>query len=146
MSVCVSACVFVCVSVCSLLRYSLNIFLPQLPEVGCPIFLEIQNLWRKVIERSGLWLKFFCLEVVANRWLILPYKTWWKPLFLKDLRPMVKGHIANFDISLDIFEFLRFWWFFPFSKKNRVYGWFCFKNASGWIRDLWLKGISLILA
>ena len=29
--------------VCSLLRYRLNVFLPQLPEVGCPIFLEIRN-------------------------------------------------------------------------------------------------------
>ena len=29
-----------CSSVCSLLRYHLNVFLPPLPEVGCPIFLE----------------------------------------------------------------------------------------------------------
>jgi hypothetical protein len=34
--------------------------------------------------------------------LILPYKTWWKPCFL------IKGRIANFSISLDVFEFLRF--------------------------------------
>ena len=33
----------VCLSVCSLLRYHLNIFLPLLPEVGCPTFFEIQN-------------------------------------------------------------------------------------------------------
>ena len=54
-------------SVCSLLRYRLNIFLPQLPEVGCPIFLEIWNPWGKVMERSGLRLEHFRLEVVLNR-------------------------------------------------------------------------------
>ena len=63
---------FVCVSVCSLLRYRLNVFLPQLPQVGCPIFLEIRNPWGKVMEKS-----FFC-------WLILPYKTWWKTRFPMD--------------------------------------------------------------
>ena len=36
-------CVSVCVSVCSLLRYRLNVFLPTLPEVGCPKILEIRN-------------------------------------------------------------------------------------------------------
>ena len=48
----------------SLLRYRLNVFLPQLPEVGCPIFLEIQNPWGKVMERSGLRFEHFCLKVV----------------------------------------------------------------------------------
>ena len=42
----------VCLSVCSLLRYRLTVFLPPLPEVGCPIFLEIRNPWGKVMERS----------------------------------------------------------------------------------------------
>ena len=37
----------VCTSVCSLLRYRLTVFLPPLPEVGCPIFLEIKNPWGK---------------------------------------------------------------------------------------------------
>ena len=41
-------------------------------------------------------------------WLILPYKTWWKPRFLMDERSLVEGYIANFGISLDVFEFLRF--------------------------------------
>ena len=57
-------CVFVCVYVCSLLRYRLTVFLPPLPEVGCPLFLEIQNPWGKVMERSGLTFEHFCLEVV----------------------------------------------------------------------------------
>ena len=34
-----------------------------------------------------------------------------------DWRPLVEGYIANIGISLDIFEFLRFGWFFPFFKK-----------------------------
>ena len=49
--------------------------------------------------------------------LILPYKTWWKPRFPIDLRPLVKGYIANIGISLDVFEFARFLRFFPFKKK-----------------------------
>ena len=48
---------------------------------------------------------------------ILPYKTCWKPRFPMDERPLVEGYIANFGISLDVFEFLRFGWFFPFFKK-----------------------------
>ena len=59
-----SVCLSVCPSVCSLLRYRLSIFLPPLPEVGCPIFLEIRNPWVKVMERSGLTLEHFCLKVV----------------------------------------------------------------------------------
>ena len=53
-SKCPSVCLSVCVSVCSLLRYRLTVFLPPLPEVGCPIFLEIPNPLGKVVERSGL--------------------------------------------------------------------------------------------
>ena len=47
-------CVSVCLSVCSLLRYRLTVFLPPLPEVRCPIFLEIWNPWGKVMERTFL--------------------------------------------------------------------------------------------
>ena len=57
---CVSVCVSVCVCVCSLLRYGLNIFLPQLPEVGCPNLLDIRNPWWKVLETSGLRFENFC--------------------------------------------------------------------------------------
>jgi hypothetical protein len=45
-------------------RSFLTVFLPPLPEVGCPIFLEIRNPWEKVMERSGLTFEHFCLEVV----------------------------------------------------------------------------------
>ena len=62
-----SVCLCVCLSVCSLLRYRLTVFFPPLPEVGCPIFLEIRNPWGKVMERCGLTFKHFCLKVVSNR-------------------------------------------------------------------------------
>ena len=61
-----SVCLSVRVCVCSLLRYRLNLFLPPLPEVGCPIFLEIRNPWGKVMERSGLRFEHFCLKIVKN--------------------------------------------------------------------------------
>ena len=48
----------------SLLRYRLTVFLLPLPEVRCPIFLEIRNLWGKVMVRSGLTFEHFCLKVV----------------------------------------------------------------------------------
>ena len=96
-SVCQSVCLSVCLSVrpcvCSLMRYRLNVFLTPLSKVGCPIFLEIQNPWGKVMERSGLRFEYFCLKIVKNcrakkvffsLLLILPYKTWWKPRFPMD--------------------------------------------------------------
>ena len=42
----------------------LMVFLPPLPEDGCPIFLEIRNSWGKVMERSGLRYEHFCLKIV----------------------------------------------------------------------------------
>ena len=56
--------VFVRLSVCSLLRYCLNVFMPPLTKVGCPIFLEIWNPWGKVVERSGHRFEHFCLKIV----------------------------------------------------------------------------------
>ena len=51
-----SNCPYVCVSVClcvfHFLRYRLNVFLPPLAEVGCPIFLEIRNPLGKVMENA----------------------------------------------------------------------------------------------
>ena len=41
-----------------------NGLLPPLPEVRCPIFLEIRNPWAKVMERSGLTFEHFGFEVV----------------------------------------------------------------------------------
>ena len=59
-----SKCPSVRVCVCSLLRYCLNLFLPPLPEVGCPNILQIRNPWGKVMERYGLRFEHFCLEVI----------------------------------------------------------------------------------
>ena len=65
-SVRLSVCPSVRLSVCSLLRYRLTVFLPPLPEVGCPISLEIWNPWGKVMERSEhkIWTFLFenCLK------------------------------------------------------------------------------------
>ena len=41
-----------------------NGLLAPIPEVGCPIFLEIRNPWGKVLERSGLTFEHFCMEVI----------------------------------------------------------------------------------
>ena len=54
----------VCLCACSLLRYRLNVFLPPLPKVGCPIFLEIQKPWGKGMEISDLRFEYFFLKVV----------------------------------------------------------------------------------
>ena len=63
-SKCPSVCTSVRLCVCSLLRYRLTVFLTPLPEVGCPIFLDIRNPWGKVMERSGLRYEHFCLKIV----------------------------------------------------------------------------------
>ena len=55
----------VCFSVCSLLRYHLSVFLFALPEVGCPTFLEFQNPWGKVMERSGFTFEIFTKNKIA---------------------------------------------------------------------------------
>ena len=87
-------------SVCSLLRYRINIFLPQLPEVGYPIFLEIWNPWEKIMEGSRLGFEIFVFKL------------------------------------------------YKIIEKN---GLFCLAKYGGnhvfqSIRDLWSKGVSLILA
>ena len=45
---------------------------------------------------------------------------------------MVKGHIANFGTFPDVFEFLRFYNFFRFSKKSRLWGY-------SWSTLLWYR-------
>ena len=42
----------------------LTVFLPPFSEVQCPIFLNIQNPWKKVVERSGLKFQHFCSKLV----------------------------------------------------------------------------------
>ena len=50
--------------ICSL---GLNVFLPQLPKVQCPNFLDIRNPWGKVMEQSGLRFEHFSSKMVSNR-------------------------------------------------------------------------------
>ena len=45
-------------------RSFLTVFVPPLPEVRCPIFLEIRNPWGKVMARSGLGYEHFVLKIV----------------------------------------------------------------------------------
>ena len=59
LSICRTVRLSVRLCVCSLLRYRLTVILPPLPEVGCPIFLEIRNPWGKIMERSGLTFAFY---------------------------------------------------------------------------------------
>ena len=62
-----SVCTSVRLSVCSLLRYRLNIFLPPLSKVGCPLGLVIRNPWGKVMERSGLRFEHFCCKIAKQK-------------------------------------------------------------------------------
>ena len=47
-------------------RSFLTFFLSPLPEVRCPICLEIRNPWGKVMERKGLRYEHFCLKNIKN--------------------------------------------------------------------------------
>ena len=81
------------------------------------------------MEKNALRFEFFVWkwsQIAAQEkfifLLILPYKTWWKSRFPMDQRPLGKGYIANFGISLDVVEFMRFGLFFRSSKKFCVSG------------------------
>ena len=80
---------------------------------------------------SHIWIFLFG-SGLKSPLLILHYKLLWKPRFSMDYRPLVKGHIANFFISLDVFEFLRFGWFFSVFQKNLVFGY-------SWSTLLWYR-------
>ena len=62
--------------------------------------------WSKIAVQKKLVFCWFCrtkhVENHASRWM--------------------RGYIANFGISLVVFEFLRFWWFFTFFKKFGFWG------------------------
>ena len=104
-NVCLSVCPSVRLFVCSLLRYRLNVFLPPLPEVGCPIFFRDSES----LGKSN-----------GKKWSQI-----WRFLFGSGLK-------------------------LP-RQKNLDFCWFCLTKHGGnhifrWIRDLWWKGVSLILA
>ena len=68
-----SVCLSVCLCVCSLLRYRLKVFLPPLPEVGCPIFLEIRNPWGKVMEIRSIFV--YSWSTLLCYWCYCPHRT-----------------------------------------------------------------------
>ena len=53
-------CLFVCLFVRHTFSLRLTVFLPPLPKVQCPNFLDFRNPWGKVMERSGLRFENFC--------------------------------------------------------------------------------------
>ena len=118
LSVLLSICLSVCLSV-SVFTFQVPfkcLFSPTSRSRMSNIFRDSESLgksnWKKWSQIGtflfGSGLKLRCEKKVCF-WLILPYKTWQKPHFPMDQRPLVKGRIANFGISLDIFDFLRFW-------------------------------------
>ena len=65
LSVCLSVCVSVCPSVCLFtFEVPFNGLFAPLPKVGCPIVLQIQNTWGKVMEGSGLRYEHFRWKIV----------------------------------------------------------------------------------
>ena len=116
--VCLCVCLCVCLFVPLHVVYFEAYFAPTSLSRMSKVFRASESLGKMGGKKwSQNWTFFF--KVVLNRCvifllllLILPYKTWWKPRFPMDWRPLVKGYIANFGISLDVFEFFGFWLFF----------------------------------
>ena len=124
MSVCVFVRLSVCLCVCSLLRYRLTVFLPPLPKVGCPIFLEIRNPWGKVIERNGLRYEHFCLKMVKNR---RAKKKFFPPLFSL-LRYRLTVFLPTFlEVGCPIFLEIRNPWGKVMERRGLRYKHFCLK-------------------
>ena len=45
---------------------NLNVFLPPLPAVQCPNFLDFPNPWGKFMERNGLIFQYICSKRLKN--------------------------------------------------------------------------------
>ena len=58
-SKCPYVCLFVCLSVRHFFSLSLTVFLPPLPKVKCPNFLDIRNPWGKIMKKKVSDLKTF---------------------------------------------------------------------------------------
>ena len=124
-SICPYVCLFVCVCVC-LFTFEVpfnGLFAPTSRSRMSNIFRDSESLGKSNGKKwSHIWTFLFGSGLKSPRkkkcffLLILPYKTWWKPRFPMDKRPLVEGYIAKFGISLDVFEFFCFGLFFPFLK------------------------------
>ena len=98
-------------------------FAPTSRSGRSQVFRDSESLGKSA---GKMWSKnwtFLWSKIAAQKkryfFMISPFKTWWKPSFPMDYRPLVKGYIANFGISLDVFEF----WII-FSVLNFFFG-FC---------------------
>ena len=127
LSVCLSVCLFVC-----LFTFELpfnGLFAPTSRSRMSNIFRDSESLGKSNGKKwSYIWTFLFGSGLKSPR------------------RKKVFFVVADF--ALQKFEFLRFGWFFSFFKKIGVLGILGppGNHASRWIRDLWSKGVSLILA
>ena len=127
MSVCLCVCVSVCLCVCSLLRYRLNVFLPPLPEVGCPIVLEIRNPWGKVIKEVVSGLKIF-----VWKWSKIALQNMVETTLPDELETSGRRAYRKFwHISRRFWVFV-FWMNFSVFQKNWVFGY-------SWSTLLWYR-------
>ena len=110
-------CLYLCLSPFHVIFFRVNIF-----RYSFVIFLSCQ-----------IYLDIHSSNIYGNKYILIFIRP--KNLYL--------SHTA-----LDVFELLRFGWFFPFFNKIGFLGILGppRNHASRWIRDLWSKGISLILA
>ena len=80
--------------ICSL---RLNVFLPPLPEVQCPNFLDLRNPWGKVMERSG-----------------------WKLLLIKGVKsPRKKKLVFSANFAL-LAGFFWYWCYYPHRSRDAL--------------------------
>ena len=132
MCVCVSVCLSVCLFTFELL---LNIFLPPLPKVWCPNFVETRNPWEKVMERRGFQIWKLLLIKGAN--LPRQKKQFLTDFFICIFAPISKVQCPNFldfwNSLRKVMEIsgLRFWKLLlikgvkSLRKKKKYFGKFC---------------------
>ena len=151
-----SVCPSVCLSVCLFtFEVPLNgLFVPTSWSQMSNILRDSESLGKSYGKKwSNIWIFLFGSGLKSPR----EKKFFFADFALQNMVETTLPHgletsgqrcIVNFGISLDVFEFLRFVWFFQFFKKSGFWGILCQpgNHASRWIRDLWSKGVSLILA
>ena len=126
MSVCLSVCLCVW---CPFLRGIFwGLFCPHFPRSDVQNFRDLEFFGKSAGKKwSQNWNFLLGCGVKSPRQkkffllLILPYKTWWKPAS-RWIRNLWSKGISLILASLDVFEFLRFIWFFLFKKKIGFWG------------------------
>ena len=124
MCVCLCVCVSVCVSVHFLYVPFKRPSAPTSQNRMSKMFRDFESLGKSngkmrfhilkvlFINAVKLLRQHFFLSVQLF-WYIFSHKTY----FLMDYRLLVEGCFANIGMPLDVFEFLRFQWYFLFFKK-----------------------------